>query len=214
MPKGGWRWSVGRPGSKGKVEDCLRLDVRRMRSAGLLQPGYVGGWQWTDTKTGNPTSTVGISFEEGVVTLTYVVNGKPHQQLVRLDHTACHLGNSRPWFFCPVGGERVALLYFQSRQFACRRCQHLAYRSQSEDFTGRGWRRQLKAEAKLGANWARPKGMHGRTRTRLMEKIFECEMEREEVLDLAMQRHALGLSLTDPRQKRRRMPPGWLETSK
>ena len=214
MPKGGWRWSAGRPRSKGKVEDCLRLDVRRMHSAGLLQPGYVGGWQWTDTESGKPTGTVGIAFAEGVVTLSYAVNGKPHEQPVQLDRTACHLGNSRRWFVCPVGGERVALLYFRSQQFACRRCQHLAYRSQSEDFIGRVWRRQLKAESKLGANLARPKGMHDRTRTRLLEKIFECEMGRDDVLDLATQRSALGLSLTDPRQKRRRKPPGWLETSK
>ena len=52
----------------------------------------------------------------------------------------------------------------------------------------RAWRRQAKLEARLGPNWQRPKGMHHRTRTRLLEGIFECEEIREDALAVYLSR--------------------------
>ena len=57
----------------------------------------------------------------------------------------------------------------------------------------RTWRKQSKAEARLGLNWARPKGMHQATRERLMSIIWGCEGRRETALasylDAMLQRH-------------------------
>ena len=99
----------------------------------------------------------------------------------------------RPWFVCPVRGERVAGLFLRAGRFACRQCQRIAYASQSEDALGRGWRLQSKLESKLGAGWARPKGMHHATRERLVSAIVDCEQRRDDALasfvDMMMRKH-------------------------
>ena len=58
----------------------------------------------------------------------------------------------------------------------------IVYASQSEDACGRTWRKQAKLEARVGANWTRPKGMHRATRERLMDGNFDCEGRREDEL--------------------------------
>lgn len=73
----------------------------------------------------------------------------------------------------------------------CRRCGKVAYTSRSEDALGRAWRLQGKLESRLGENWARPKGMHHRTREQIVKRIFGCEMAREDALARYMARHGL-----------------------
>ena len=67
----------------------------------------------------------------------------------------------------------------------------MAYGSQSEDALGRAWRLQRKLESRLGENWQRPKGMHHHTREKIIERIFDCEMAREDALAAYMARHGL-----------------------
>ena len=74
------------------------------------------------------------------------------------------------------------MLFLRAGRFACRHRQRIAYGSQSGDLSDRTWRKQAKAEAKLGPNWARPKGMHSTTRERLLSLIWE----REEALKAAI----------------------------
>lgn len=56
---------------------------------------------------------------------------------------------------------------------------------------GRAWRAQNKLESQLGDNWTRPKGMHHRTRERIMDRIFGCEGAREN--ELAVYLGRIGL---------------------
>lgn len=96
----------------------------------------------------------------------------------------------------PIRVERVAVLFLRAARFACRRCQRVAYGSQSEDLCGRTWRKQAKAEAKLGPTWTRPKGMHNATRERLLAIIWECDERRDAALSCyleAMMRRHPGL---------------------
>ena len=84
------------------------------------------------------------------------------------------------------------MLYLRAGRFACRHCQRIAYASQSGDVCDRTWRKQAKAEAKLGPNWTRPKGMHATTRERLLSIIRECEERRDVALTgyvTALSRH-------------------------
>ena len=74
------------------------------------------------------------------------------------------------------------MLYLRAGRFACRNCQRLAYASQSEHTLGRTWRKQAKAEAKLGEHWRRPKSMHEATRERLLSIIWQCEEWRDDAL--------------------------------
>ena len=127
-------------------------------------------------------SSIGFHTNQGSVTLEYSIDGKPESQNVWLSESACNFGGVRPWFICPVGGESVAVLYLRAGRFACRDCQRIAYASQSDDLFARMWRRQQKAEAKLGPDWARPKGMHEATRERLLSIIWECEEQRDGAL--------------------------------
>lgn len=82
----------------------------------------------------------------------------------------------------------VAVLYLRSRGFACRRCNHIAYGSQSDDELGRIWRKQSKIERRQGDNWQRPKGMRCATHERLTAALIECEERRDAGLAAFMQR--------------------------
>ena len=88
----------------------------------------------------------------------------------------------------------MAVLYLRTNGFACRCCQRVAYASQSGDDLDRGWRRQRKAEAKLGENWQRPKGMHDTTHRRLLSTIWDCEERR----DVALAHHLAVLVRRHP----------------
>ena len=107
---------------------------------------------------------------------------QPISNTLRIERTACNFGGTRPWLCCPRCRGRVAVLFLRGSQFICRACGRVAYASQSEDSLGRTWRRQRKLEARLGAHWQRPKGMHHATRTRIVEAIHGCEMVRDDAL--------------------------------
>ena len=47
---------------------------------------------------------------------------------------------------------------------------------------GRAWRKQRKAEARLGPDGARRKGMHGVTYARILEVIDDCEGTKDRAL--------------------------------
>ncbi len=76
----------------------------------------------------------------------------------------------------------------------------LAYVSEAEDACGRSWRTQRKLAARLGAKDdtnaypLRPKGMHERTYKRILQRIWDQEMRRDELLCLFMLRHGLLMS--------------------
>lgn len=183
MGSGGSRHGAGRPAMHVKAEHCRRIDVRRWQREGILRPGAGGAWAWTNSE-GERTASIGYRAWDGAVNLDYAIDGRAAGQRITLDTTACTYGGTRPWFVCPVRGERVAVLYLRAGRFACRHCQRIVYASQSGDIYDRTWRMQAKAEAKLGPNWARPKGMHATTRERLLSIIWDCEEQREVALSV------------------------------
>ena len=187
MGRGGFRFGAGRPSSKPKHEDCLRLDVRWMARTRRLTPNCSGvlTWHRGDKETGN----AGFRVENNALWLLCAVNGKPADQRIAIERTPCNYGGTRPWFACPGCGKRVAVLYLRASSFRCRDCSRVAYRSQSEDALGRSWLKQQKAEAKLGKGLARPKGMHEATAQRLRSIIIDCEMEREDALAVFVAKH-------------------------
>jgi hypothetical protein len=171
-----------------KAEHSFPLDIRRMQRVGGLQESAIGSWCWTNTYTGESAGSIGYAAQAGGVELRYSVDGDPRRQPVRIERTGCHFGGSRPWFICPVRGERVAVLYMRAGRFACRHCQRIAYASQSDDLMARAWRRQHKAEARLGPDWERPKGMHTATYERVLSIIEDCEKAKDCALVAALAR--------------------------
>jgi hypothetical protein len=170
-----------------KAENCRQIDVRRWQREGVLQAGSNGAWQWSDAATGAHRASISYRTEGRQVILRYLIDGERRDQTVRLSASACNYGGGRPWFICPVRGERVAVLYLRAGRFACRHCQRLKYASQSDDDCARTWRAQAKAERLLEADWRRPKGMHGATHERLLARIFGCIERRERALSLSLE---------------------------
>jgi hypothetical protein len=182
MGAGGSRFGAGRPGWHVKAEYCRRIDVRRWQREYMLRPGAFGSWVWRDTETGETTASIAYTFEADAVVLRFAIDGQSMSQRLDILRTPCTYGGSRPWFACPRCRCRVAVLFLRGNGFACRHCQRIAYRSQSEDDCGRAWIKQSKIEAKLADDWERPKGMHHRTYERLLSAILECEDRRETAL--------------------------------
>lgn len=165
----------GRRGGRETTDDYRRLDVRELHRAGVLTPGWRGGWCWT--RRGEKRAEINIEVHELAMVLRYsaTTNGerKSYDYAVGLVRTKCTFGGARPWMLCPCCGRRVAVL-FGGAMFACRRCRGLAYESQRETAGDRAIRRadairdRLKWEPGiLNPDGWKPKGMHWRTFWRL-----------------------------------------------
>jgi len=74
-------------------------------------------------------------------------------------------------------------------RFQCRLCHDLRYQSQSEDALGRGQIALEKIEAKLDCFWQKPKGMHLSTRERLVSRIIQIEMMRDDIMNFVIEQH-------------------------
>jgi hypothetical protein len=141
----------------------LSLDIRKLARLGYTQRNCRFAWQLS--QAGETTGSISITTQAGrALTLNYraTIQGqvRDYPQLVELAYTACNFGQSCPWALCSRCGRRVAKLYLRAGQFACRHCQRVSYASQLHDALGRSWLKQRKIEAKLGADWQRPKGMN------------------------------------------------------
>ena len=194
MPRGGLRLNAGRPGRELTVEDVRRIDIRELSRAGLMSRPWVGRWEWRDSETRTLTAWIWIQSEFDALTLGYRTCNRDVQERIAIERTSCHLGGRRPWFRCPSCTSRVAVLLLLGHSFRCRRCHGLAYRSQRAGPIERSWLAQSKLEGRLGPNWRRPKGMHHRTRERLLERIVQLEVTREELLAEAIGRLSGGQS--------------------
>jgi hypothetical protein len=75
-------------------------------------------------------------------------------------------------------------------RFQCRLCHDLRHQSQSEDALGLGQIALEKIEAKLGHHWQKPKGMRLSTRERLVSRIIEIEMMRDDMINTVILQHA------------------------
>jgi hypothetical protein len=189
MSRGGLRCGAGRPGWRRKCEHRYGLDVRVLKRKGCLAVGSYTGWHWS--RDGEQIANIGIraysNFLELVYTWTpYGDEPRPVICRVELVTTACTYGGSRQWFRCPVCARRCAKIYGLSRTggFACRVCERLAYSSEAEDRLDRLWRKQHKLEAKLDANWCRPKRMRLRTYERLQHAIIDVVVAREDEFEV------------------------------
>ena len=156
-----------------KTDQLQSLDVRQLQREGALEVGKHTVWTWR--LAGVETLSIRLFAQGHQVLLRHGarVGGKDQtvEYPVWIEKTPCHFGGTTNWFRCPVRGcgRRVAILY-RANFFACRRCQGLAYASQSERREERLDRRADKIRERLG--WDRdhrrkPRGMRWRTFERL-----------------------------------------------
>lgn len=87
-------------------------------------------------------------------------------QVILVERTRMHLGNTRPWLVCYKCARRCAILYINSIDVACRKCADLQFASQRQR---RKTRLKAKAEKIRNRLWrdgekiTRPRYMHERT---------------------------------------------------
>ena len=160
----------------GTVSDMRRLDVRKMKREGCLEPGASGRWCWS--REGEVVASVCYHALPDALRLVYSVSeqGKGPESLdyrVGLEWTPCYYGGARAWFLCPTCGRRVAILY-GGKVFACRHCQRLAHDCQRERPDDRAARQADKLRDRLGwipgalnGGGPKPKWMRWRTFRRL-----------------------------------------------
>ncbi len=163
---------------------AARLDVRKMARDGVLTTGATITWRWSSGLLAT------MAVQETAIALDYLfefIQGERRvHSHVRLERTPCQFGGSRVWFACPRCHRRVAILYLWGYP-ACRTCCRMGYPSQSDDATGRSWRRTRKIETKLAGdarewNYRRPKGMRKAT----FERLREAYWREEEIRDHAL----------------------------
>ena len=177
-PGSGNRWRLG---SRSTTDEYRRLDVRALVRAGVLKPGYAGGWQWT--QDGERVAWIKIATTATALRVMYRHRSgdeswKEESYQICFVHTPCHFGGARVWFLCPARGckRRVAVLY-GGGVFACRHCYGLAYACTRESASDRATRRADKIRIRLGWETGilndpgdKPKWMRWRTYERLVDE--------------------------------------------
>lgn len=96
---------------------------------------------------------------------------------VTLDSQLCHFGGSRVFWRCPLCQNRFRYLYYHNRSVGCRKCFHLAYKSQNETLADRLLRKRNKVREKMvgDAYAGKPAGMRWVTYNQLVSKALEYE---------------------------------------
>lgn len=168
----------------GTVSQVTRMDAVGMARRGLFANGPA-----------MDLPLLGLTFqsEPGGLRVSRLGNlGDAHR--LPVEWTPCRFGGSRPWWRCPGCGRRCASLFLVRGLFRCRKCGRLTYSSRRQDASGRAWLRQAKAWRRLGhpdphdtpdlreLPFAKPKGMHWRTFSRLADTIDEAEEVRAAAL--------------------------------
>jgi len=143
-------------------------------------------WSWH--RGDEPAGSIGIAVYSHFMDLDYTwtphgYEPRSHRCAVAFERTPCRFGGQRVWFTCPDCGRTCAVLFGPSRRgnFACRVCQRLAYSSEAESAIDRCWRQQRKLEARLSEHGGPPKGMHGKTFARIVERIDEIELQKDDL---------------------------------
>lgn len=165
--------------NRGAVEQSLRLDMRRLRRLGIVQPGARVSsslsWSRGDETVGSVGLTVDLTDPDlGHVSLDYSVGGEPRTRHIDLEAVPCRYGGRRFYFRCPRSGQRCELLCCVGGEFASRQHHRLTFSSQSETSLDRLGRAKRKAEARaMGTDGhRRPRGAR---RERLIERWAHLE---------------------------------------
>lgn len=175
----------GRHAQHDTTSQMQQLDVRWMQRAGLLEPGRTSHLLWP--QAGGLAAPMQVRAEDNCLILSspvlFAEGGlQAVAQPLPIEWADCRFGGRRAWLRCPVTGcgRRVAILY-GDRIFACRHCHRLTYDSQREKSTERAARRAADIRRRLGweagllqAAGGKPRRMHWRTFTQLLEELERC----------------------------------------
>ncbi len=128
------------------VESCHGISTAWLKNNGYLNGSIRCGritWSRGGRETGSVNLEVLTDEYGGYIRFQYTSTNRftgqktNHDYKARLTVTPCNFGGVRFWFRCPCCLNRVGCLYLaHSEIFGCRRCNGLAYDSQSENRSG------------------------------------------------------------------------------
>jgi hypothetical protein len=176
---GGWR---ARSRWRTTLEDLPTVDIVRWLRAGVLAAGSLFEQPLTIGSTSCGSIGV-VVLSDSEISLFYTVATEP-DLLVRIDvglhWTACQLGGRRPWFACPCCYRQCGKLYLL-KQWMCRRCCALPYRSQTltpaDRLLSRAARLRQRLDVDPASSLQRPARMRETTFNRLWSQITQLERE-------------------------------------
>ena len=151
-----------------------QLDIRTLKRQGALPSGSVR------LATRREELRLYVELVEGALS----IHSRDGSATIRLTHTACNYGGTRPWFCCPRCKRRVAIVYLRG-SWMCRQCTGLLYECQLESDLHRMIRKARKLRIRLGGPAAltaafplKPPRMHRRTyeRLRLQSLLLETQI--------------------------------------
>lgn len=177
MSRGGSRYGAGRPAHNIKAESVQRIEVRRWSRAGYFTGNFFFSTSWN--RGGEPTGSISVQTTRDSAVLSYRIKDfrsdewQDKRQFIPVLQTPCNYGGSRRWFRCPVCQRRCEVLYLRAYRFACRKCQRIAYTSQSGGPMDRLTHKSHKLQARV-AN-GKPNGMRRVTYNRIWEQVNEIE---------------------------------------
>ena len=198
-------YGSGRSTARPTAEMSYRIDLNWMIRTGQARPGHwLSGslsWECRSERSGSINYSADMRDElNSVLHLSFCVgpqsNRQAVQQRVQLTFTEPNFGGRRWWMACPHSGLRVAKLYMPpgATVFASRKAWDLGYYSQRVAHKDRTFEKICRLQKKLGCEqgmWfglQRPKGMHGSTFQRHLERYQEldrdCTMEMAQFLGL------------------------------
>jgi hypothetical protein len=163
-------------GSYQLVDDSLQLRIKDVVDAGLHEgrgPVTVG------TTPGGLDFPVFVEGAGDHLDLTLYAGWGDVRQRIQLTETPVHFGGTRRWFLCPRCGRRCGVLYCV-KEFACRTCHNLRFKSQYESPRERMLRQLLKIRKVIGTGMdiygplaPPPRGMSKRRWLKMCQDFLE-----------------------------------------
>jgi hypothetical protein len=192
----------GRYSNGPTVESGLALDISSLLRQRTILPGdrVSGTLRWRSDQTGEQTASIGyeaslMNPKSAWVRLRYAASDRPQDYRIRLTTSPCHYGGYRWWWVCPLSGRRAAKLYLPpgATVFAARQVYGLGYLSQRLIALERSHERQGRLYQRLGVEYRvfeqapppRPKGMHRRTFTHLIEELHAARALHRVIFEVA-----------------------------
>jgi len=107
--------------------------------------------------------------ENSYIELSYTYNNENVDYKIQIIASEPNYGGKRYWFVCPQCGKKVAFLYFR-KEFLCRHCLNLCYRTQQLGFTDRMMTMSKKYQNKVIYNDTKKRWVHWKTYHKLIDK--------------------------------------------
>jgi hypothetical protein len=172
------------------------------------RPETIGAWAiWDMTRLGalEPGFSDEFEGEESLGKAIFKIQAVPdaviiriggHVQPLGISYTACGKGGRRPWWRCPACGARRGVLFLRRRNWGCRGCMGLPYRSQRMSRLDRARAKAERLSTLLGDTGSlladrtlkRPHGMRRRTFLRRRRELAETLMLVQKLILQAHQR--------------------------